>query len=233
MLLKPGLLALDAVTIVGVRVGLKFADVISELVVRHDESIHLPRVLDTVGIVVVLRWGRYHHSVCLELNQRCDAIWDLLRFNRFDPQSLEFLLLSDSGVIKQVIGQEANYFMAVFLPKIDGDLNSSTTELLVNSVPHRYVLGIKNHHRLFFHPELFLPRSQIIDLTEDVIIDLHFLDGELVDGKLSICIRALQRLKAFFLYESSHRVLFIGGALFGSRLWVLPCFKVTAQGQKT
>jgi hypothetical protein len=182
VLLKPDLLALDAVTLVGARVGLKFADVISELVVRDDESIDLPRVLDAVGIVVILRWGRHHHSVRLELNQRCDAIWDLLRFNRFDPHSLEFLLLSDSRVIKQVIGQEANNFMAVFLPKIDGDLNSSTTELLVHSVSHRNVLGIKNHHGLFFHPELFLPCSQIINLTEDVIIDLHFLGGELVDG---------------------------------------------------
>lgn len=66
VLLQPLLLARKALVRGGV--GLELPQVVPELVIAYNARVRgLLRVLDAVGVVVVLRWSRDHDALCLQL----------------------------------------------------------------------------------------------------------------------------------------------------------------------
>jgi hypothetical protein len=73
-----------------------------------------------------------------------------LGFYLLDAHIHQLLLFAYFSVVEQVIGQETNDFMSVFLPVANSDLNTSAAELSIRAVPHRNILSIKYDQRLNF-----------------------------------------------------------------------------------
>lgn len=150
MLLQPRFLPFECFLLVGGWVGLQLANVVTELVIGHDESTLIPCVRDAVRVIVVLGWCRYHNTQRFELVQSCDGVWNFLGFYLLDAHLHQLLLFANFSVVEQVIRQETNDFVSVLLPVANSDLNASAAELSIGAVPHRNILSIKYDQRLNF-----------------------------------------------------------------------------------
>ena len=97
-------------------VVLDLLQVVAEFVISHDVTIGTFRVLDAIGIVIVL--GRCLNDVAFgsQVVQHGNVIWHLRGLVFLDIKHVELFLQGYLVVAEQVVGQEADHLVPIFLP---------------------------------------------------------------------------------------------------------------------
>jgi hypothetical protein len=91
--------------------------------------------------------------------------------------------------------------VAVFLPKLDNDLNSFAGELSISSMTHRYILCVKYNKRLLFYLNLPLANGELIYFIKEVIsLKLWMIEFAILLPAFECVVSAVDLLKLVPLY---------------------------------
>ena len=142
MVLHPSFFAGKSLGLVRRGLHFDFAQVVSKLVVSDDECISLSCILDAVGVVVVLGGCLDHDPVRGHLVERGHRVRQFRYLHVLQAERDLLFPLVHLCVVEEVFRQEADHFVPILDPELDGDLDSFAGEALVLAVPHCHVLGI-------------------------------------------------------------------------------------------
>lgn len=99
-------------------------EVVAELVVGDHECVEFAGILDAVRIVIILGRSFYQKVFLHQLVEKGDIIRQFRGLRVLQLFLLKFFVRLYLLVVEQVLGEETNYFMTVFVPVVHGNVDS-------------------------------------------------------------------------------------------------------------
>lgn len=99
-------------------------EVVAELVVGDHEGVEFAGILDAVRIVIILGRSFYQEVFLHQLVEKGDVIRQFRGLRVLQLFLLKFFVRLYLLVVEQVLGEETNHFMTIFVPVVHGNVDS-------------------------------------------------------------------------------------------------------------
>lgn len=103
---------------------LDLLQVVAEFVISNDVTIGTFRVLDAVGVVIVLGRCLNYVAFSCQVIQHGNVIWHLRGLVFLDIKHVELFLKGYLVVAEKVVGEKADHLVPVFLPILNHHLDA-------------------------------------------------------------------------------------------------------------
>lgn len=123
--------------------------IVSKFIICDNESIESLCILDTIRIIIILRGSlNYYTHICKSMQQH-HIVRQLRSLCFFELECIQFLLLTYLFIVKEIIWQETDNLMTIFLKVFNHNLYSFDRKLRSFTMSHSNILCIDNNQWFF------------------------------------------------------------------------------------